>query len=981
MSASLTLLPNAKASTTDIPTYAYISAYPNPIGVGQTMEIYCWLDCVYGAAGGTSAVNPMNASTCSAALLANTYRFENYKLTITAPDGSVTTDNFPVVTDSTSNQVVSFTPSATGTYTLNFTYPGQVYGANGNGYEKSPIYGDYYEPSAASETITVQSAPIPPATTGEPLPTAFWESPIYGENSNWYSITSNWLGTGAPVIPGYTSSTLYHGDNVGPLTSHIMWTTSMQFGGTVGGNEFSTGGEYPGNGEGVQYYEGSSYQPRFSNPIIIDGYLFYTEPISFTGPSSGATTCVSLFNGQTLWSSTSVPAISFGYIFNLYDPDQHGVYPPILVCAIGGGLTGLPSMWECFDAYTGDVLFNITNVPGFSPQTGQTISGQSAVALTYGSTMGPSGEVIRDVFINDGTAKNPDWYLTEWNLSKVFSYDVNPFTGSGSYSPSVMNASNDVMIPTLPIPITGETGTKLGGASVFIPYGSSIYVNGANGIAEGEELSSANPITQYDWNVSVPWLNSMKNQPSLTATTGVISAPAEEGTAVGAFAEGGACPVTVLATDYGDAMLCRNGSFPTGFKGTSDGYPDLPYTLFLVNLNASVGTIGSILWMKTYNPPAGNVTFNFIGVDWQTRVFVINYEETLNFVGYSLTNGDLLWGPTASQNAMDYYGVGNLMLGVLAYGNLYSSQMSGVCYCYSDTTGQLLWTWGNGQAADNSTNAGFNTPYGDYPTAIQSIANGVVYLGCDEHTTNDPIYKGATTEGINATTGQQIWRLSDYTSEWSTPGAEYIVGDGFATFINGYNNQIYCVGKGPSQTTVTATPSVTTFGDNVVIRGTVMDISAGTQQSQQALDFPNGVPCASDASMEAWMGYVYQQQPAPTSFTGVQVTVYVTDSNNNTYAIGTATTNEEGMYTLTWTPDISGNYTVTASFAGTNGYWPSSDTTSFNIMQTTATTSTPPPVASNFATTTDLLMSVAALAVVIIIIGAVLALLMLRKRP
>jgi hypothetical protein len=385
--------------------------------------------------------------------------------------------------------------------------------------------------------------------------------------------------------------------------------------------------------------------------------------------------------------------------------------------------------------------------------------------------------------------------------------------------------------------------------------------------------------------------------------------------------------------------------------------------------------------MKTYTPPAGNLSLTFYAADWQTRVFVIEYYETLQWVGYSLTNGAQIWGPTASQNSLDYYGVGGGILGNLAYGKLYSSQLSGVCYCYNDLTGALLWTWGNGQAADNSTFAGFNTPYGDYPTAVQSFANGVVYLGCDEHTIINPIYKGATTEALNATTGQQIWRLNDYTSEWSTPGAEYVVADGFATFIEGYNNQIYVVGRGPSHTTVTTSPGVTTLGDNVVIRGSVTDISAGTTQSQQALDFPNGVPCASDASMQAWMAYVYQQQAEPTNFTGVQVELAVLDSNGNHYPIGYVTTDESGMYTMTWAPNIPGNFTVYAVFAGTNGYWPSSAETSFNVMKAAAT---PAPAASpptGLASTSTVMLGVAAIIIVIIIIGAVLAVLTLRKKP
>ena len=78
----------------NIPTYAYISAAPDPIGVGQTTHIYMWLDAVYGAAGGATAAIGTNASTSSAALTANFYRFHNYILTITAPDGTKTTQTF-----------------------------------------------------------------------------------------------------------------------------------------------------------------------------------------------------------------------------------------------------------------------------------------------------------------------------------------------------------------------------------------------------------------------------------------------------------------------------------------------------------------------------------------------------------------------------------------------------------------------------------------------------------------------------------------------------------------------------------------------------------------------------------------------------------------------------------------------------------------------------------------------------------------------
>ena len=123
------------------------------------------------------------------------------------------------------------------------------------------------------------------------------------------------------------------------------------------------------------------------------------------------------------------------------------------------------------------------------------------------------------------------------------------------------------------------------------------------------------------------------------------------------------------------------------------------------------------------------------------------------------------------KHRFDYYGTPGFppLQAFLAYGKLYSSSYGGICYAYNDTTGKLLWTWGNGGPSqpDNSTYSGFNGPYGVYPTQIQSIDNGVVYLATDEHTVTNPIYVGATLTAINATTGQQIWRLSGYPSEWA----------------------------------------------------------------------------------------------------------------------------------------------------------------------------------------------------------------------
>jgi len=292
------------------------------------------------------------------------------------------------------------------------------------------------------------------------------------------------------------------------------------------------------------------------------------------------------------------------------------------------------------------------------------------------------------------------------------------------------------------------------------------------------------------------------------------------------------------------------------------------------------------------------------------------------------------------------------------------------------TTGSLEWTYGNG-GPGNSTRAGFNTPYGSYPTFINAVGNGILYLVTTEHTAFNPIYKGALARAVNATNGQEIWTLSDYTTEFIS--MSYAMADGYSTFFNSYDNQIYSVGRGSSVTTVMAPNVGLAFGQSVVITGTVMDTSAGTKQNEQTARFPNGVPVASDASMADWMGYVYQQQPLPTNFTGVPVSIDVIDSNGNYRNIGTATTTSSGTYSLTWTPDIPGTYQVIATFHGTNGYWPTYAQTTFDVMQehpTVAPTSAPP---SNLATTADLLTYLAVGVIAIIIAIAIVGLLLYRK--
>ena len=353
-------------------------------------------------------------------------------------------------------------------------------------------------------------------------------------------------------------------------------------------------------------------------------------------------------------------------------------------------------------------------------------------------------------------------------------------------------------------------------------------------------------------------------------------------------------------------------------------------------------TLGKISWSQSYAPAPGNNSRVITDWDVTNGVFVFEDKESIKHYGYSLTDGKQIWeAPAPTDTTIDY----NFMaqcLERIAYGKLYVSGYAGVIYCYDVKTGDLLWSYGNG-GEGNSTLSGFVTPYGRYPLFISTIADGKVYTTTTEHSPNAPLYKDAKMRAINATTGAEIWTLTDYGNQMY--GGQSPIADGYLTTLNSYDGRIYSIGKGPSALTVTAPDVAAASGTPIVIRGTIIDIAAGTTQDEQAARFPNGVPAVSDASQGAWMEYVYMQKPKPTDITGVPITLSVIDSNGNSRNIGMVTSDASGMFTLTWTPDIEGSYTVVANFAGSNSYYPSSAESSFAVQAAVPTPTSQPQIA------------------------------------
>jgi len=119
------------------------------------------------------------------------------------------------------------------------------------------------------------------------------------------------------------------------------------------------------------------------------------------------------------------------------------------------------------------------------------------------------------------------------------------------------------------------------------------------------------------------------------------------------------------------------------------------------------------------------------------------------------------------------------------------------------------------------------------------------------------------------------------------------------------------------------------------------------------------------------------QKPRPTDVTGVEIMLSAIDANGNYRQIGTTISND-GFFSYNWKPDIDGQYTVYASFAGSESYYPSHALTSFAVDPATPTP-TPQPVIALPPTEMYIAAATVAIIATIIAVGLFLAVL-LKKR-
>jgi len=403
MTSASMLLPSSNAHTPawEVPTYAYLSVAPNPIGIGQTAFVNFWLNFPPPTAAGAYGD-----------------RWKDLKVTVTKPDGT-TKILGPYKSDAVGGAWATYAPEQVGNYTFVFSFPGQVI----KGENPNPVFGTsnaaavndtYLASTSVPVVLTVQQEQIvsPPEN---PLPTGYWQRPVESVNSEWYKISGNWLGLAAStfaVTGMYNASGNFNPYTTAPNTAHIVWTKQMAFGGLIGG-EF--GGSQTSN-----YYSTSQYEPKFA-PIIMNGILYYVQwPGSFTHPAGWV--AVDIRTGQTLWTKTNTTDIlRCGQTLNYISPNQYG---------------GLAYLWSIPISATGFGFFGSLNYTMWDALTGNkilTVVGGVPMTLTEGA----DGSLI-GYFINaTGTRR-----LVMWNSTEAILYPSGHITENWMWRPALNSEVN-----------------------------------------------------------------------------------------------------------------------------------------------------------------------------------------------------------------------------------------------------------------------------------------------------------------------------------------------------------------------------------------------------------------------------------------------------------------------------------------------------------------------------------------------------------
>ena len=895
----------------------YVSLSPNTLGVGQATIIAFWCDKLPPTALGEYG---------------DRWTFD---VNIIKPDG--TNDTITgIQSDPVGSAYTYYTPEQTGTYVIQVYMEKHVIDGGASRGELPP----FFARSGAGWWPSGQ----PPAVTAVP---AGWKAVgvvFQDAYSQYQALTVN-----NDPLPHYVETPLTQDYWTRPVYDTNRGMAQVMMGQWLGANElaqYGNGGKYNPYSQGPasahilwtkpwfdgglaggvatinasssdeSYYSGQSYEGYGGPQFILNGKIYYS---SQTNPREGWYE-TDLYTGNTLyWANTTGPVIGVGS-----GQTSTGNVP------VGAPAFGQVLTYDSPNQHGEIAYYWVTSTPGGTYTTGLTASYVTNKWEMYDDFTNQRicaiDNVTWTVKASDGrtvtegatgtSAVGVDGSILRYNLVNLGS------STSPSWWLQCWNTTQAIMYPFYVITNSG-TGTNTNW--LWRPNFNQTY-DGSYGLSE---------------NASIP---------SLTM----------QGTSINAIRQ--------IIPD--DQMVII-------YAGYNNGTQNLPGQVVDISLKET--NLGTVLYSYNFTAPQGvgdaygqseqfsNKDMAFGGVNIQAGVFYYQNPMTREYYIFDLKTGNLLWtAPPAEQFA--FYGMGTIVF--------YNGQFidcggySGVVRSFDARTGNFLWNW-------TAPFVGLDESAYQYtPTYIAALSgDGQLYLYSTEHSVNNPIRRDAQLWDVNVSNGKMVWMLTFW------PSSAPILADGRLVGVDSHDNQIYCFGKGPSGTTVSAPQTVPTLGNSVMITGTVTDQTAtGRRTITGSLDFSlKGTPAIGDASMDAWMEYMFHDRPKPTNATGVPISLTTIDPNGNIVDVGTVTSDSNGNFGMKYTPQVPGTYQIIATFSGSNAYGPSSASTYLAVNDAPASTPTATPLGQSTADQ-YFVPAIAGLFVLIIIVAIVLALLMLRKK-
>ena len=414
-----------------------------------------------------------------------------------------------------------------------------------------------------------------------------------------------------------------------------------------------------------------------------------------------------------------------------------------------------------------------------------------------------------------------------------------------------------------------------------------------------------------------------------------------------------------------------------------------------------------IVWTKDLPAALANRSLIAIGVSADLSSIVVRSNPN-QYWGYSTEDGSLLWGPITLDYAslvneqITFYGVD----GFIVFDCVASS-----FHCYSMLTGAELWesdsfadspwatTWTvygaethdynnlylmfpDGTMAALSLATGDTVwrsepiPSTEYPNNAVPFVCGMVmvggniygYAGYSILYQIDPMPRFGMMVCVDAATGNIKYTLNGGVYPMGAANG-YVIADGL------YDENIYCIGKGPTKTTVSAPDIAVPKGTAITIKGSVLDMSPISEDYTSQVRFPNGVPAVADEDMSEFMDYLCMQNSTllnnPPTPDGVPVDLFVVKPDGAEEWITTVNSDSDGIYSYMYVPPAEGSYKVVAKFAGSESYWPSMAKTTFGV--TPAASAGGSLEAEQPLISTELTIAIAIIAVAIIVAVAYLA--------